>query len=60
MSGLEDVLEMLHRHAPWSQVIFMLSPNYRLDGVTPLEALRKGETEEVKIAAALFGEHGAA
>lgn len=58
--GLEDVLGALHRHDPWSQVIFMLSPNDRLDGVTPLEALRKGQTEEVRIAAALFGEHGAA
>lgn len=58
--GLEDVLGALHRHDPWSQVIFLLSPNDRLDGVTPLEALRKGQTEEVKIAAALFGEHGAA
>lgn len=57
---LEDVLGALHRHDPWSQVIFMLSPNDRLDGVTPLEALRKGQTEDVKIAASLFGEHGAA
>lgn len=58
--GLEDVLGVLHRHDPWSQVIFMLSPNDRLDGMTPLEVLRKGQTDEVKIAAALFGEHGAA
>jgi hypothetical protein len=58
--GLEDVLGVLHRHEPWSQVIFMLSPNDRLDGVTPLEALRKRQTEDVKIAASLFGEHGAA
>ncbi|MGQ0550975.1 MAG: hypothetical protein ACT4PY_15055, partial [Armatimonadota bacterium] len=58
--GLEDVLGALHRHDPWSQVIFLLSPNDRLDGVTPLEALRKGQTEDVKIAASLFGEHGAA
>lgn len=58
--GLEDVLGALHRHDPWSQVIFMLSPNDRLEGLTPLEALRKGQTEDVKIAAALFGEHGAA
>lgn len=58
--GLEDVLGALHRHDPWSQVIFMLSPNDRLDAATPLETLRKGQTEEVKIAASLFGEHGAA
>lgn len=58
--GLEDVLRALARQDPWSQVIFMLSPNDRLESVTPLEALKKGQTEEVKIAAALFGEHGAA
>lgn len=58
--GLEDVLGALHWHDPWSQVIFVLSPNDRLDGMAPLEALRKGQTEDVKIAASLFGEHGAA
>jgi hypothetical protein len=58
--GLEDVLRALSRHDPWSQVIFMLSPNDRLDGVTPLEALKKGQAEAVTIAATLFGEHGAA
>jgi hypothetical protein len=60
MAGLEDVLAQLHQHDPWSQVIFMLSPNDRLNGVAPVEVLRKGQTEEVKIAASLFGEHGAA
>jgi hypothetical protein len=60
LPGLENVLGGLHRHDPWSQVIFLLSPNDRLDGVAPLEALRKGRAEDVKIAAALFGEHGAA
>ncbi len=58
--GLEEVLEVLGRHDPWSQVIFMLSPNDRLDGMTPLEALRKGQIENVRITASLFGEHGAA
>lgn len=58
--GLEDVLGALHRHDPWSQVIFMLSPNDRLEGMAPLEALQKGQTEDVKVAASLFGEHGAA
>ncbi|MGQ0571516.1 MAG: hypothetical protein ACT4P5_18595 [Armatimonadota bacterium] len=57
--GLEDVLGALSRHDPRSQVIFMLSPNDRLDGVNPLEALQKGQTEDVRITAALFGEHGA-
>lgn len=60
VAGLEEVLAALDRHDPWSQVIFMLSPNDRLDSMTPLEALRKGQIEDVKIAASLFGEHGAA
>lgn len=60
LPGLEDVLHALRRHDAWSQVIFMLSPNDRLDGSTPLEVLRQGRVEEVKNAATLFGEHGAA
>lgn len=55
LAGLEDVLDVLRRHDAWSRVIFMLSPNDPLDGATPLEALRKGRTEEVRAAAALFG-----
>jgi hypothetical protein len=58
--GLEDVLAVLSPHDPWSRVIFMLSPSDRLDGAIPLDALREGQIEEVRIAAALFGEHGAA
>jgi hypothetical protein len=58
--GLEDVLAVLSPHDPWAQVIFMLSPSDRLDGAIPLDALREGQIEEVRNAAALFGEHGAA
>jgi len=60
LSGLEEVLGALRRHDPWAQVIFMLSPNDRLDGTPPLRALREGRVDDVKIAASLFGEHGAA
>jgi hypothetical protein len=42
------------------QVIFMLTPSRRLDGTTPLQAVRKGRVEEVQRAARAFGEHGAA
>lgn len=45
MPGLEDVLGALSRHDPLSRVIFMLSPNDRLDDATPLEALRKGQKD---------------
>jgi biotin operon repressor len=57
--GLEGVLAQLRRHDPWSQVIFLLSPNDRLDGSIPIDGLIKGQIEEVKGAASLFGEHGA-
>ncbi len=60
LPGLQEVLHELRRHDPWSQVIFMLSPNDRLDGASPLDALRKGQIDDVRIAASLFGEHGAA
>jgi len=60
LSGWESVLRALEPNDPWAQLIFMLSPNDRLDDQRPLDALRKGKTEEVKTAAALFGEHGAA
>ena len=59
LPGLKDVLHALRRHDAWSQVIFMLSPNDRLDGATPLDVLRRGQVEEVERAASLSGEHGA-
>ena len=60
LPGFGKVLDELHRHDPWSQLIFFLSPNARLDGARPLEALRKRRVDDVKVAASLFGEHGAA
>ena len=60
LPGFENVLRQLRRHDPWSQLIFFLSPNDRLDGASPLEALRKGRVDDVKVTASLFGEHGAA
>lgn len=60
LPGLEEALAELRRQDPWAQVIFMLSPNDRLDGTPPLRALRQGRIDDVKMAASLFGEHGAA
>ncbi len=60
LPGLEDVLHELRRLDPWSQLIFSLSPNDRLDGASPLEALREGQINDVTVTASLFGEHGAA
>jgi biotin operon repressor len=57
---LEDVLGILRKNDPWMQVAFFLNNNTRLRGRTPLEALRKGQIEEVRAAAASYGEHEAA
>lgn len=58
--GWETVLSVLAERDPWAQVIFMLSPNDRLDHKRPLDALRDGNVADVKIAASVYGEHGAA
>jgi len=60
LPGLEEVLGELRKRDPWMQVIFMLTPSRRLDGTTPLQAVRKGRVEGVQRAARAFGEHGAA
>jgi hypothetical protein len=60
ISGLEDVLSKLHQHDPWMQMIFMLSPNSRLQGRSPLAVLREKNIDAVLTAASAYGEHGAA
>ena len=45
---------------PWERVNFMLSGDLRLNGWRPIDWLREGRNEEVKLAAHAFGEHGAA
>lgn len=56
----EDILRALEPNDQWAQLIFMLSPNDRLGAQRPLDALRERKVGEVKVAASLFGEHGAA
>lgn len=60
LPGLESTLKGLQQHDAWMQLSFMLSPNPRLEGETPLNALRTGRHEDVHAAAQAFGEHGAA
>jgi hypothetical protein len=59
LPALETVLDALKKHDPWTRHIFMVSPNTRLDDLTPLEALRQERLEDVLMAARAFGEHGA-
>lgn len=60
LHGLEQALARLHDFDPWMQVAFFLTPNTRLAGVTPLQALRAGQVNAVLVAAEMYGEHGAA
>ena len=60
LPGLETVLQHLQIRDAWMQTAFMLNGNLRLDGMSPLEALRQGKLEEVVLAAQTYGEQGAA
>jgi hypothetical protein len=60
LRGWEGTLAALGEHDPWMQLSFMLGANPRLDGETPLAALRAGRHQDVEAAAQAFGDHGAA
>jgi len=60
LSGLETILRALAANDPWAQVIFMLSPSDRVGNQTPLDALRPGKVDGVKMAASASGEDCAA
>jgi hypothetical protein len=60
LAGLQDVLHELREHDPWTQIGFFLNGSMRLDGETPLAALRRGEVPAVLRAARAVGEQGAA
>jgi len=60
LDGLKEVLDALRGHDPWMQSIFFANGNDRLNRRTPLDALRRGETEAVVRAAEAYGEQGAA
>jgi hypothetical protein len=60
LDGLKVVLDALSAHDPWMQSIFFANGNDRLNGRTPLDALRQGKTEAVVRAAEAYGEQGAA
>jgi hypothetical protein len=58
--GLRNLRQALGDEDPWTLVAFVVAPNSRLDGDTPLARLRRGELEVVLQAARAYGEHGAA
>ena len=59
LSGLEQVLATLMA-APWTQASWFLTGDTRLADDRPLDALRRGELQQVLSAAAGYGEQGAA
>jgi len=60
LSGFEQVLHALADLESWSQVAFMLTPNSRLKGETPLNVLQLGKIDDVLNAAQSYGEQGGA
>lgn len=62
LPGFEEVMAALGQLSPWSRMDFFLSPDERLSGRRPLDALRKGEKGEVDFviqSARAEGEQGA-
>jgi len=59
ITGLEEVLEHLKPLDPWMQMAFFTTPNERLNGKTPIDALQNGLVEDVARAAGGYGEQGA-
>jgi transcriptional regulator with XRE-family HTH domain len=59
IDGLKPVLAALREYGPWTQAIFMLTPNSWLGGETPLSMLRQGETQAATAAASMYGEQAA-
>jgi hypothetical protein len=60
LKHLESILKLLQEHDPWMQMAFFFNKNTRLREMTPVEALKLGEIQAVREAAASYGEHGAA
>jgi hypothetical protein len=58
LEGLEETLAVLQVVDPWQQAWFFLTPDVRLEGRRPLDALRAGERDHVRMAAEAYGEQG--
>lgn len=59
LPGLKEVLEELDTEDPWTRVAFFLGENSYLDGVRPLDELRRGNVHAVQRAAWFLGKNGA-
>jgi hypothetical protein len=55
LAGLDRVLAELKEYDPWTQLMFLVSGDLRLDGATPLERLKAGDVDSVVWAASCYG-----
>lgn len=55
LAGLDRVLAELKEYDPWTQLMFLVSGDLRLDGATPLERLKAGDIDSVVWAASCYG-----
>lgn len=60
LPGVREVLGAFTVDDPWMRVNFMLTGDQRLGNKRPIDELRKGKIDDVVMAAAAYGEHGAA
>ena len=60
LPGLGQIFQALDGYSPWIQFSFMLNDNAWLDGLRPLDLLRRGDIEPVIEAAGKYGEQSAA
>jgi hypothetical protein len=60
LPGLGQVLSALDDYSPWIQLSFLLNDNAWLDGLRPLDLLRRGKIDPVVDAAGKYGEQSAA
>jgi hypothetical protein len=59
LPGLEATLAELVDEDGWMRAAFMLGPNTRLGGESPLALLRRGDVDAVRAVARSYGEQGA-
>jgi hypothetical protein len=60
LAGLEQVLTQLSEYDSWTQLMFLLTGDVRLEGKTPLQCLQQGNLEAVVSSASSYGQQYAA
>jgi hypothetical protein len=58
LPGLDRFLRAFQSGSGWTWLDVLLTPAEEIGGISPLDALRRGEPEKAAVAAAMFGELG--